>query len=367
MDYSQWSFPLVLSAFLLHLDYLTANANMTEDTLDKEILRWLQMAKKDRSVNKILMTGPKVNEFGANVTTLLMFSDIVESGEKKAATECQYQFRLDRWNCPEESIASQKSRLSATREASFVQSILAAGIMHTLTRRCSLGHFSDCGCDDSKKGKRGGHNWLWSGCSADVRFGATTSKRLIDSLEKGRDALASMKLHNNEVGRMAVRKTMKTICKCHGVSGSCTTKTCWRQLATFRRVGNNLKKRYLKSLHVNFQEGKLGEWNVASGQGLSLVYKTDLVYLEKSPDYCKKNASLSIEGTINRECKKPDKSEKLSKWERRSCQRLCLNCGYRIKHWTEEILTSCHCKFLWCCAVKCSKCWQKTDKYSCRI
>ncbi|CAI9719650.1 protein Wnt-8b [Octopus vulgaris] len=155
------------------------------------------------SVNKILMTGPKMNEFGANATTYLMFSDIVASGEKKAAAECRYQFRLDRWNCPEESIMTQKSRLSATQEASFVQSILAAGIMHTLTRRCSLGHFSDCGCDDSKKGKRGGHNWLWSGCSDDVRFSARVSKQLIDSLEKGKDALASMKLHNNEVGRMA--------------------------------------------------------------------------------------------------------------------------------------------------------------------
>ncbi|XP_036357018.1 protein Wnt-8b-like isoform X2 [Octopus sinensis] len=318
------------------------------------------------SVNKILMTGPKMNEFGANATTYLMFSDIVASGEKKAAAECRYQFRLDRWNCPEESIMTQKSRLSATQEASFVQSILAAGIMHTLTRRCSLGHFSDCGCDDSKKGKRGGHNWLWSGCSDDVRFSARVSKQLIDSLEKGKDALASMKLHNNEVGRMAVRKTMKTICKCHGVSGSCTTKTCWRQLANFRRVGYYLKKRYFKSLHVNFQEGKLGEWNVASGQGLSLVSKTDLVYLEKSPDYCKQNVSLAIKGTLNRECKRPNKSEKISKWERRSCQRLCLSCGYRIKHWTEEVLVSCHCKFLWCCAVKCRKCLEKTDKYSCR-
>ena len=44
---------------------------------------------------------------------------------------------------------------SATQEASFVQGIIAAGIMHTLTRRCSLGHFTDCGCDDSKKGIRG--------------------------------------------------------------------------------------------------------------------------------------------------------------------------------------------------------------------
>ncbi|CAE1139814.1 WNT8 [Acanthosepion pharaonis] len=159
---------------------------------------------------------------------------------------------------------------------------------------------------------------------------------------------------------------MKTTCKCHGVSGSCTTKTCWRQLADFRRIGNYLKRRYTKAIHVNFQEGKLGEWNVASGQGLSQVSNTDLVYLEKSPDYCKQNLTLSIKGTLNRECKRPKKSEKVSRRERKSCRRLCTSCGYQIHRWTEEIVISCQCKFFWCCAVKCRKCLVKTEKYSCK-
>lgn len=37
---------------------------------------------------------------------------------------------------------------------------------------------------------------------------------------------------------------MRTDCKCHGLSGSCTLRTCWRKMPSLRDVGNRLKEKF---------------------------------------------------------------------------------------------------------------------------
>lgn len=162
-----------------------------------------------------------------------------------------------------------------------------------------------------------------------------------------------------------MKGTMKRTCKCHGVSGSCTTQTCWLQLPEFREVGTYLKERYHKALKVDLLQGA---GNSAASRGaiaetFSSISKKELVHLEDSPDYCLENKTLGLLGTEGRECLKRGKA--LSKWEKRSCRRLCGDCGLVVEERRAEMVSSCNCKFHWCCAVRCEQCRKRVTKYFC--
>lgn len=47
-----------------------------------------------------------------------------------------------------------------------------------------------------------------------------------------------------------MKSLLQTECKCHGVSGSCTVRTCWRTLPSFRQIGDALMKKYYRARPV---------------------------------------------------------------------------------------------------------------------
>lgn len=117
-----------------------------------------------------------------------------------------------------------------------------------------------------------------------------------------------------------VRKLLKKDCLCHGISGSCQLKTCWKTLPQFREIGDTLMKKYTKAKKVVAQKTNTGiNLAIKRSVWLRLVYKiiswtldyrtrsrgdkesirpknSDLVYLEESPYYCRKNISLGSSG-----------------------------------------------------------------------
>lgn len=84
---------------------------------------------------------------------------------------------------------------------------------------------------------------------------------------------------------------MQRVCKCHGMSGSCSMRVCWRRLPPFRTVGEALYARYEGASHVKYVERKRGRIKKlrAASPDFKKPNKTDLVYLDDSPDYCEKN------------------------------------------------------------------------------
>jgi hypothetical protein len=59
-----------------------------------------------------------------------------------------------------------------------------------------------------------------------------------------------MHLHNNRVGRKLLAASLYIDCKCHGVSGSCVTKTCWYKLPDLTKFAKILKLKYEQAQQV---------------------------------------------------------------------------------------------------------------------
>ena len=147
----------------------------------------------------------------------------------------------------------------------------------------------------------------------------------------------------------------KIACKCHGVSGSCSLKTCWNQLPSFRETGDRLKDKYDGATHVHFN--RQGTKLVQSNTRYNKPTKEDLIYLQQSPDYCDYNPETGSQGTKGRRCNRD--SEGMD-----GCNLMCCGRGYNTYKIT--VTERCHCKFHWCCYVKCKTCRRQIDVHTCK-
>lgn len=156
-----------------------------------------------------------------------------------------------------------------------------------------------------------------------------------------------------------VQKGDKIACKCHGVSGSCTLKTCWQELSPFRAIGDKLKSNYDTAMMVSFNKAGTGLRNtVRTRRSKRRASKEDLIYLKPLPDVCSMrigNATSDLL-TVGRPCNSSSVGED-------NCDSLCCNRGYE----TKTLLTTvkCKCKFKWCCYVQCEECSQEIEQSLC--
>ncbi|XP_062545202.1 protein Wnt-2 isoform X2 [Armigeres subalbatus] len=178
----------------------------------------------------------------------------LSTGQKIGAQECQHQFRGHRWNCTQVWKKDMFGHIViiGSREAAFTYGITSAGAVHAITAACAKGNITMCGCDSKQKMQFSteSDSWKWGGCSADIGFGMRFTKKFLDAREIENDDRSLMNLHNNRVGRKIVKLLLRTECKCHGVSGSCAMKTCWKSLPSFHAIGDIMMKKYRKAKMV---------------------------------------------------------------------------------------------------------------------
>ncbi|XP_043656600.1 protein Wnt-2 [Drosophila teissieri] len=195
--------------------------------------------------------------------------------------------------------------------------------------------------------------WEWGGCSDNVNFGLRHSRVFLDAKQRQRRS-DLVKFHNNNAGRLAIRDAMRLECKCHGLSGSCTVKTCWLKMPPFREVAGRLRDRYDSARKVTLRND--GNSFMPENPHTRPANKYQLVFADESPDFCTPNSKTGALGTQGRECNVTSSGSD-------RCDRLCCNRGHTRRIVEEQ--TNCKCVFKWCCEVTCEKCLEHRAVNTC--
>ncbi|XP_021520423.1 protein Wnt-9a [Meriones unguiculatus] len=276
-----------------------------------------------------------------------------------SALECQYQFRFERWNCTLEGRYRASLLKRGFKETAFLYAISSAGLTHALAKACSAGRMERCTCDEAPD-LENREAWQWGGCGDNLKYSSKFVKEFLGR-RSSKDLRARVDFHNNLVGVKVIKAGVETTCKCHGVSGSCTVRTCWRQLAPFHEVGKHLKHKYETALKVgsttNEATGEAGAISPprgrASGSGGSdpLPRTPELVHLDDSPSFCL--AGRFSPGTAGRRCHRE-----------KNCESICCGRGHNTQ--SRVVTRPCQCQVRWCCYVECRQCTQREEVYTCK-
>ena len=72
----------------------------------------------------------------------------------------------------------------------------------------------------------------------------------IMSIVKRKKSVGQIEIHNSKIGRGLAWKSQKSLCKCHGTSGSCLARTCWETAPLAEHLGKLAMEKYSNSIGI---------------------------------------------------------------------------------------------------------------------
>ena len=134
------------------------------------------------------------------------------------------------------------------------------------------------------------------------------------------------------------------------------------QTPNFRDVGDRLKEKFHSALRMHVHNSASGELILKRGNRRGKKKKpapnSELIFLERSPDFCNPIPALDVSGTEGRYCNRTSTGTD-------GCDSMCCGRGYNVR--LERRTEWCNCTFHWCCFVKCKQCtsshWVETCKW----
>uniref|UniRef100_A0A0N4ZQE6 Protein Wnt n=1 Tax=Parastrongyloides trichosuri TaxID=131310 RepID=A0A0N4ZQE6_PARTI len=278
--------------------------------------------------------------------------EAILSGMAEARNECRNIFIKDKWNCQDsnENIFGFNLTALQIKEKAFLYAYISASSMISIAKGCSTGINPNCGCGNipsNEENMEEKYGFRWSGCSDNVKYADSIVKHFFENKDNNKieDIMSN---HNFKIGRSTVKNAVKQVCKCHGISGSCQTKTCWMSTPKIDEIGIKLKELMNNARIVK----NINSRSLTVKGGRSAIAK-NLIYLEEFNNFCTQDNITGIIGVSGRECT-----------SERHCKSLCCDRGYIFK--IDVIDEPCNCKFEYCCKVTCESCKKVITRRFCK-
>uniref|UniRef100_A0A7E4UXM4 Protein Wnt n=1 Tax=Panagrellus redivivus TaxID=6233 RepID=A0A7E4UXM4_PANRE len=239
---------------------------------------------------------------------------VAYEGMLDAMQHCRDEMRFQPWDCSQPGTILHEPTLLryGYRESAYLLAMSSAGAAWGVATACAQGWLEECRCVQTKDPKAA-DEWEWGGCSYGVQFGIAASRKMLTRTGPTRSPLRRIEKHNLKAGRLAVKKTLISSCKCHGVSGSCQQKTCWKKTSDMKAIAQHLTEKYKRAKRVYSDDMKMKN--------------AELIYLEPTPDSCAPQLEYQLQQrrSLPRICNWRNETHSEG-----DCGLLCCGRGYKI-------------------------------------